>query len=105
MYHRVPEERESSRPVLVTRLPSFRTFDGPNPQDSHLEVGRTVDTEYKPHPTDHPDSDLESQELELLNPAVSDELKWEQEYNEGAQEDPNLVCRLASVHLKRTKDS
>lgn len=85
MYHSVPPERETSSTLSIQRLPSFRNFELPNLNFQRLASSRTLNRVYKES------DDMERQELKS-----SDEegLKWEQDYNAAAAEDPNLVCNL-----------
>lgn len=88
MYHHTPNERESSNPVSIQRLPSFRNFELPRLSFPRFASSKTLNNAYR---GELKDGDLERQELQPLSPHQEEGLKWEQEYNQEAEEDPNLV--------------
>ena len=94
------EEVQPSSPTTVRRLPSFRNFELPTPSFTRFASSRTLRNGL---PGDgkriEGDDDLERQELQPLTPH-REEVKWEQDYIQAADEDPNLVCTLC-FHFER----
>lgn len=88
MYHQVPPERELSSPISLQRLPSFRNFELPNMSFPNFASSKTLNKAYRGS------DDMERQELKKVD---EESLKWEQQYNEEAEEDPNLVCITQTI--------
>lgn len=86
--HNTSDEHNSSSKVPVQRLPSFRNFEIPILSFPQFASSRTLNNAYR---NANGEGDVERQEVQPLTRHREEVLKWEQEYNQEAEEDPNLV--------------